>query len=96
MANDTRKCPHCGEEIRVDARVCRFCQRQLVFPREVKLSPITPPVKQKTSCLRRAVIIFVIVIVLSLLCVCFGQIFFIISGSSVNLHTLPTLGMRIK
>jgi hypothetical protein len=26
---DTRKCPHCAETIKADAKVCRFCNREL-------------------------------------------------------------------
>ena len=26
---DSRKCPHCAETIKADARVCRFCNREL-------------------------------------------------------------------
>jgi len=26
---DTRKCPHCAELVKVEAKVCRFCQRGL-------------------------------------------------------------------
>jgi len=25
----TRKCPHCAETIKVDAKICRFCKREL-------------------------------------------------------------------
>ena len=28
-AGDTRKCPHCAEMVKPDAKVCRYCQREL-------------------------------------------------------------------
>lgn len=28
-AGDTRKCPHCAELIKAEARVCRFCGRDV-------------------------------------------------------------------
>ena len=28
-ANDTRACPHCAERIKLEAKICRFCQREV-------------------------------------------------------------------
>jgi zinc-ribbon domain len=28
-AGDTRKCPHCAEMVKPEAKVCRYCQRDL-------------------------------------------------------------------
>ena len=27
--NDTRACPHCAERIKLEAKICRFCQREV-------------------------------------------------------------------
>ena len=30
-SGDMKKCPHCAELVKSDARVCRYCSRELVY-----------------------------------------------------------------
>jgi hypothetical protein len=41
-AADERKCPFCAEVIKVEAKVCRFCQKELPLPPDPATLP-TPP-----------------------------------------------------
>jgi len=40
LAIDMRKCPHCAELVKIEAKICRYCQRDL--PAEVAPSPVAP------------------------------------------------------
>src|SRR4051812_342433 len=54
---DLQRCPHCAEEVRGDARVCRFCHRDL---------PNTPiPAKRALSPRARAVVAGAVVLFLA-------------------------------
>lgn len=41
---DTRKCPFCAELIKAEAKVCRFCGRELPMPAPVEPPPPADPV----------------------------------------------------
>jgi RNA polymerase subunit RPABC4/transcription elongation factor Spt4 len=43
-----RKCPHCAELVKAEAKICRYCQRDLPFAEEAAAAAIE--VKPKGVC----------------------------------------------
>jgi len=49
MTDDTKQCPYCAETIKAEAKVCRFCGRDLFQTEPINSTPVAPAKQKKSS-----------------------------------------------